>query len=157
MASSAQEFLEFEEVREGTIVLKNRSIRGLMLVSSTNFALKSQEEQDAIVYQFQNFLNSLDFFIQITIQSRRLNITGYIDRLKSLEEEQTNELLKQQTESYRKFVETLIAGGVDFGEKLFCGGSFYSSGSDSGSEPNSGGNDFQISAKARGKTNRRRV
>lgn len=119
MSGSTQEFLDFEEVREGTIVLKNRAIRGVMLVSSTNFALKSEEEQDAIIFQFQNFLNSLDFTLQIIIQSRHLNITGYIDRLKNLEQQQTNELLKQQTESYRKFVEKMIAGGSVLSKNFF--------------------------------------
>jgi hypothetical protein len=119
MASSTQEFLNFEDVREGTIILKNRAIRGVLLVSSTNFALKSQEEQDAIVFQFQNFLNSLDFFIQITIQSRTLNITGYIDRLKALEQEQTNQLLRQQTEGYRKFVDSLIVEGSILAKNFF--------------------------------------
>lgn len=119
MASSTQDFLGFEEIREGTIVLPSRAIRGVLLVSSTNFALKSQEEQDAIVYQFQSFLNSLDFSLQVVIQSRRLNITGYIDRLKSLEERQTNELLRQQTAGYREFVESLIAGGSILAKNFF--------------------------------------
>jgi len=119
MANSTQDFLDFDDIREGTIVLKNRAIRGILLVSSTNFALKSQEEQDAIVFQFQTFLNSLDFFLQITIQSRKLNITGYIDRLKELEQNQTNELLRQQTESYRKSVEALIATGSVLSKNFF--------------------------------------
>ena len=119
MPNSTQAFLNFDEIREGTIILKDRAIRGVMLVSSTNFALKAQEEQDAIVYQFQTFLNSLDFFIQITIQSRKLNITGYIDRLKELEQTQTNDLLRQQTQEYRKFVETLIAGGSILAKNFF--------------------------------------
>ena len=104
MASSTQDFLECEEIREGTIILKIRSIRGLLLVSSMNFALKSEDEQDAIVFQFQNFLNSLDFSLQIIIHSRRLNITGYLDRLSTLAAEQTNALLKKQTEEYLKSV-----------------------------------------------------
>lgn len=119
MAGSTQEFLDFEEIREGTIVLKTRAIRGVMLVSSTNFALKSQEEQDAIIFQFQSFLNSLDFTLQIVIQSRHLNITGYIDRLKGLVEEQTNELLKYQTDEYRKFVEKMVAGGSVLSKNFF--------------------------------------
>ncbi len=119
MASSTQDFLDFEEIREGTIVLPNRAIRGVLLVSSTNFALRSQEEQDAIIYQFQSFLNSLDFSLQVVIQSRRLNITGYLDRLKGLEEQQTNELLKQQTVAYRQFVESLIAGGSILAKNFF--------------------------------------
>jgi len=119
MAVSAQDFLDFQEVKEGTLVMPDRSIRGIMLVSSMNFALKSEEEQDAIVYQFQRFLNSLDFTIQITIQSRQLNITGYVDKIKALEQAQTNELLRQQTEGYRKFVENLIKGGSILAKNFF--------------------------------------
>ena len=110
--NSTQSFLEVEDIREGTLVLKDRSIRGVMMVSSQNFALKSAEEQDAILFQFQNFLNSLDFSIQIVSQSRRLNITGYLDGLKQLEEAQTNKLLQQQTTSYRQFIDELVKGGA---------------------------------------------
>jgi len=108
--ATAQQFLEIEGVREGTLLLKDRAIRGVLLVSSQNFALKSGEEQEAIIFQFQNFLNSLDFSLQIIVQSRRLNITGYLDYLKDLEAQQSVELLKKQTASYREFVEQLIAG-----------------------------------------------
>ena len=108
--ASTQQFLEIEEVREGTLLLKDRDIRGVLMVSSQNFALKSGEEQEATISQFQNFLNSLDFSLQIIIQSRRLNITGYLDYLKNLEAEQGVELIKKQTASYREFVEQLISG-----------------------------------------------
>jgi hypothetical protein len=81
------------------------------MVSSLNFALKSAEEQDATLYQFQNFLNSLDFSIQIFIQSRKLNITGYLEKLKKLESEQGNELLKMQTHDYQEFIKSLIESG----------------------------------------------
>lgn len=82
------------------------------MVSSINFALKSEEEQTAIIYAFQNFLNSLDFFCQIVIQSRNINITPYLDSLKDLEERQTNELLKKQTTSYREFIKNMVVGDV---------------------------------------------
>ncbi|MCK4781858.1 hypothetical protein KAS79_02975 [Candidatus Parcubacteria bacterium] len=108
MKSSTQEFLEIDQIREGVIVLKNRSLRGALMVSSLNFALKSEEEQNAIIYQFQNFLNSLDFSCQIIIQSRKLNITGYLDKLKDLEKKQENELLKTQTGEYREFIKGLV-------------------------------------------------
>lgn len=87
-----------------------------MMVSSLNFALKSEEEQSAIISAFQNFLNSLDFSCQIVIQSRRLNITGYLDGLKALEEKQSNELLRIQTADYRKFIEEMIAGAPPSGK-----------------------------------------
>ena len=105
---STQQFLQFSEIRNGTIILKNRTFRGVLMVSSLNFALKSEEEQTAIIYQFQSFLNSLDFSCQIVIQSRRTNITGYFDKLKELEKQQKNELLKIQTTEYRKFIESLV-------------------------------------------------
>ena len=82
------------------------------MVSSINFALKSEEEQTAIVYAFQSFLNSLDFFCQIVVQSRNINITPYLDSLKDLEERQTNELMRKQTASYREFIKNMVVGDV---------------------------------------------
>jgi len=110
--SATQAFLEVQDIREGVLLLKNNSIRGILMVSSINFALKSEEEQTAIIYAFQNFLNSLDFFCQIVIQSRNINITPYLDSLKDLEEKQTNELLRKQTTSYREFIKNMVVGDV---------------------------------------------
>lgn len=113
MAESAtQAFLEVQDIREGILLLKNNSLRGILMVSSINFALKSEEEQTATIYAFQNFLNSLDFFCQIVIQSRNINITPYLDSLKDLEEKQTNELLREQTASYREFIKNMVVGDV---------------------------------------------
>ncbi len=117
--ASTQQFLEIDQIKEGVILLKNKAMRGIIMVSSLNFALKSEEEQNAIIYQFQNFLNSLDFSLEITVQSRRLNITGYLDKLKELEEKQENELLKTQTAEYRKFINALISGGAIMSKTFF--------------------------------------
>ena len=117
--TTAQQFLEIDQIREGVIVLKNKGLRGVLMVSSLNFALKSEEEQNAIIYQFQNFLNSLDFFCQIVVQSRRLNMTGYFEKLKELENAQQNELLKVQTTGYREFVQELIGTGVIMTKNFF--------------------------------------
>lgn len=114
-ASSTQDFLEIEQIREGVVILKNRALRAIMMVSSLNFALKSDEEQASIIYQFQEFLNSLDFSLQIIIQSRRLNITGYIDGVRELEAKQPNELLRIQTVEYRKFIEDIVSGAPPAG------------------------------------------
>jgi hypothetical protein len=107
---STQQFLEIEQIREGILLLKNKSLRGVLMISSLNFALKSTDEQQAIIYQFQNFLNSLDFPIEIVVQSRILNITGYLDKLKQIETAQKNELMKIQTAEYRKFISDLVVG-----------------------------------------------
>jgi len=83
MPLSTQELLEIKQIREGLIVLKNNQLRGILMISSVNFILKSEEEQKAIIYHFQAFLNSLDFYLQIVVQSRRTNIRGYIDKIKN--------------------------------------------------------------------------
>ncbi|MBU2635083.1 hypothetical protein KJ841_01250 [Patescibacteria group bacterium] len=108
---STQDFLEFEQIKDGIIILKNKGLRTVLMVSSLNFALKSTEEQNAILYQFQNFLNSLDFSCQILVQSRRLNITGYLEKLSDIEKKEENELLKIQITDYRKFIEQITKGG----------------------------------------------
>ncbi len=110
--SATQAFLEIQDIREGVLILKNNFIRGVLMVSSINFALKSEEEQTAIIYAFQSFLNSLDFSCQIVIQSRNINITPYLDSIKDLEEKQTNELLRKQTASYREFIKNMVVGDV---------------------------------------------
>jgi len=112
MESATQQFLEIRDIREGMLVLKNNSIRGILMVSSINFALKSDEEQTAIIYAFQNFLNSLDFSCQIVIQSKNINITPYLDTIKDLAEKQTNELMRQQTIDYGEFIKNLVVGDV---------------------------------------------
>ena len=119
MAATTQDFLEMEEIREGIVVLKDRTVRGVMLVSSQNFALKSDEEQDATIAQFQAFLNSLDFSLQIVVQSRKLNLTGYLDELKQLETNQKSDLMRRLTKEYRAFVEQLIAGSSIMAKNFF--------------------------------------
>ena len=110
MDQTTQSFLEIKEIKEGILVLKNNEMRGILMVSSLNFALKSSEDQAAIVYAYQSFLNSLDFSCQIVVQSRRINITSYLDKLRGLQEGQTNELLKVQTGSYIEFIKELVSG-----------------------------------------------
>lgn len=109
---STQDFLEIDKIRDGIVILKNKGLRIVLMVSSLNFALKSEDEQNAIIYQFQNFLNSLDFFCQILVQSRQINITGYLDKLRALEEKEENELLKTQISGYVRFVQSLTEGGA---------------------------------------------
>jgi len=110
MEPATQNFLEIQDVREGIVILKDNNLRGILVVSSSNFALKSDEEQMAISYAYQSFLNSLDFPCQIIIQSRNLNITPYLDSIKQLEDNQSNELLRVQTFSYREFIKELVKG-----------------------------------------------
>lgn len=106
-ASSTQKYVDVEEMRDGVMVLKNGALRAVLLVSSINFDLKSTQEQDAIISQYQAFLNSLDFPVQIVIQSRRFNIGPYVESLRDQEKQQENELLRFQIGEYASFIKNL--------------------------------------------------
>ena len=104
VAKTTQEFVPIKEVRDGVIIMKDGSMRAVILSSSLNFALKSGDEQEAIIYQFQNFLNGLDFSVQISIQSRELDIRPYLATLDKRYNEELNDLLKIQIKEYVGFV-----------------------------------------------------
>ncbi len=103
-SKATQEFVPIKEVRDGVVILKDETMRGIVLASSLNFALKSDDERTAIITQFQDFLNSLDFPVQIFIQSRRLDIRPYIALLEEQYKEQLNDLMKIQTREYIEFI-----------------------------------------------------
>jgi hypothetical protein len=106
---STQQYLDIAEIRDDTIVMRDGTLRAVILVSSINFALKSEDEQNAIISAYVSFLNNIDFTIQIVIQSRELNIEHYMETLKQKEKEQTNELLKMQTAEYIQYINELIS------------------------------------------------
>ncbi len=103
-SSPTQEFVPIKEVRDGVVVLKDGGMRAIVLCSSLNFSLKSEDEKRAILYQFQDFLNSLDFSIEIIVQSRKLDIRPYIALLEAQEKNQVNNLMKIQVREYIEFV-----------------------------------------------------
>ena len=105
---SSQKYLTISEIRDNVVIMKNSGLRAILMVSSINFALKSIEEQDAIIYHYQGFLNSLDFSVQIVISSRQLNIDNYLQVLRNQEKKQINELLRMQTSSYIEYIQGLV-------------------------------------------------
>jgi type IV secretory pathway VirB4 component len=107
-AESSQDFLDISEIRDGTVMLKNGSLKAVLMVSSMNFALKSTEEQESTIRSFQRLLNSLEEPIQILVQSRKLDIDLYLQKLKDIERQQVNELLRIQTGEYRNFIKELV-------------------------------------------------
>ncbi len=104
--NQTQSFVPIQEVRDGIIVLKDGSIRAILMTSSINFALKSEDEQKSVIYQFQNFLNSLNFDIQIFVQSRNLDIRPYVSLLQDRLKVQTDDLMKIQIKEYMTFVKS---------------------------------------------------
>ena len=107
-SASTQSYLDVAEIKEGTVVLKDGSLRAVIVVSSTNFSLKSSEEQSALISAYQSFLNSLEHPIQILMQSRKLDINTYLDKLRVVMQQQTNELLRLQTQEYIEYITKLV-------------------------------------------------
>jgi len=108
---STQKFLQIAEIRDDTVIMKDGSLRSVLLVSSINFALKSEDEQNAIISAYVNFLNSMDSPMQILIQSRKLDLEQYLNYLKGAEAKQTNDLLKMQMAEYRQYITELVSLG----------------------------------------------
>lgn len=105
---STQAHLPISEIKEGVVVLKDGTLRKVLMTSSVNFALKSEDEQNALISSYVSFLNSIDFPLQIVVQSRQLQIKPYLAKLVTIEKELTNELLRVQIADYRAFVEELV-------------------------------------------------
>lgn len=116
---STQRYLDISEIRQDCIVLKDGTLRAVLLVSSINFSLKSEEEQKAVIAAYVQFLNTIEYPIQIVVQSRKLNITPYLEDLKARQREQTNELLKAQMADYIDFIKELVELGEIMSKKFF--------------------------------------
>jgi hypothetical protein len=116
--AASQDFVPIRDIKENVVIQKNGQMCMVVLASSVNFALKSLDEQRAILQQFQQFLNTLDFTLQIYIQSRRLNIAPYLELLGELENKQYNDLMRIQLREYVEFIRSFTEG-VDVMSKNF--------------------------------------
>jgi hypothetical protein len=105
---STQDYLDIDEIKADVIILKNGGMRAVVMCSSVNFGLKSTEEQEAIVAAYQQFLNSLDFPIQIVINSRSMDLSDYLNFIDERYREQKNDLLKIQIAEYKDFIKELV-------------------------------------------------
>ncbi len=113
-----QDFVPIKEIRDNVVIQKTGQMVMVLLASSINFALKSADEQQAILEQFQQFLNTLDFSLQIHMQSRRLNVEPYLEVLAQLEDKQDNDLMRIQLKEYIAFIRSFTAD-VDVMSKNF--------------------------------------
>ena len=114
-----QRYLDIAEIREDAVVMKDGTLRAVLMVSSINFALKSEDEQQAIIQGYMQFLNGLDFPLQVVIQSRRMNVDGYLASLKTQEETIHNELLRTQIRDYTSFIKELVELGQIMQKRFF--------------------------------------
>lgn len=117
-APSTTDLVQLRDIAESVILLKDGSLRAVVEVSAINFDLRSADEQQAILQQFEAFLNSIDFPIQVVIQSRRFDVSTYVATVRTAAESLTNELLKVQAEEYAKYV-TELSGLANIMSKRF--------------------------------------
>lgn len=117
---STQQFVDIEDIKDGVIILKNNGLRQILMVSGVNFDLKSEEEQNLIINSYQNFLNSLDYSIQLMVHSRRLNINGYLEKMGKLREQEANPLLKTQITDYIEFIRTFVESNAIMDKTFFA-------------------------------------
>lgn len=115
-----QRFLDISEIKEDVVVLKDGTLRAVILVSSINFALKSTDEQEAIISSYMQLLNSLDHPLQVAIQSRKMRVDKYLAALDEQEKKLENELLKAQIRDYRNFVSELVELGDIMSKRFFA-------------------------------------
>lgn len=116
---ATQRHLPIAEIKNDTVVMKDGTLRAVILVSSINFALKNEDEQNAIVSAYVSFLNGLDHPLQVVIQSRELYIKPYLEKLAKREREQMNDLLRMQIADYRSFVAQLVDLGKIMSKRFF--------------------------------------
>ena len=118
-AISTQRYLKIADIKQDTVIMKDGTLRAILMVSSINFALKSEDEQEAIISAYITFLNNIDFLLQIVVQSRELNINGYLEAMRKRANEQTNELLKNQTFQYIDYVSQLVSLGKIMNKRFY--------------------------------------
>lgn len=117
--NSTQKYIDIASVQQDMVILNDGTVRAVLLVSSINFDLKSEDEQQAIISAYVGFLNTLNHPLQVVIQSRPLNIDEYLERLKAQEKEHTNELLRMQIADYRQFITELLTLEKIMSKKFF--------------------------------------
>jgi hypothetical protein len=116
---STTRYLDIAEIRDDVVIMKDGTLRTVLLASSINFALKSEDEQEGVIQAYMQFLNSLEYPLQIVIQSRRMNIEPYLKRLSDQRDSQTNELLRTQILDYVNFITELVSLGDIMSKRFY--------------------------------------
>ena len=115
---NTQDLVFIEDIKNDTVILKNGSLRQVIMVSGVNFALKSELEQNVVIQAYQDFLNSVDFPLQIVIHSRKVNIEKYLENISHYKAQASSPLLQNQTNEYKEFIRSFVTKNAVM-EKIF--------------------------------------
>ncbi len=124
-AANTQDLVEIENIRQSTVILKDGSLRQVVMVGGINFYLKSEEEQNLITQAYQNFLNSLNFQIQIVVHSRKINIERYLRNLDERKTKEQSALLQDQISEYQEFIRRFVSDNAIMSKTFFVVVPFY--------------------------------
>jgi len=102
------DLVDIQEIKESAVIMKDGGIKQIIMVGGVNFALKSDTEQKIITEGYQNFLNGVDFPLQIVIHSRRVNIDKYVAGLVARKDSEESALLKSQIDEYAEFIRGFV-------------------------------------------------
>lgn len=108
-STSTEQFVSVQTIKDDCVILKDGSLRAVLMVSGINFDLKSEEEQNLVMVAYQGLLNRLDFSIQFVVHSRKVNIDNYLVKVKAREDAEDNGLLRVQIKEYAQFIKTLVS------------------------------------------------
>lgn len=116
---SSRRQIDIKEVRDGVLILPAGKYRTVLEASSVNFELKSDEEQDVLIDNFQNFLNSLPYPVQILIRIREIDIDDYLERLTEKSKSEKKKVYIKQIKNYSKFVKKLVSGNKILSRRFY--------------------------------------
>jgi type IV secretory pathway VirB4 component len=102
------DLVDIQEIKQGTVILKDGSLHQVIMVGGVNFALKSEVEQNIITQGYQTFLNGIDFPLQILIHSRKVNIDKYVESLLKRKDIEQSPILQNQIDEYAEFVKGFV-------------------------------------------------
>lgn len=117
--TSSRQQIKIKEVKDSVLILPNNQYRSIIETSSVNFELKSEGEQDALIDNFQNFINSLPSQIQILIRVRELDIDRYIEQILKDKDKEKSKVYKSQIENYCEFIKKLVSGNKILSRKFY--------------------------------------
>lgn len=116
---SSRRQIRIKEVKDGILILPGNKYRAILETSAINFELKSEDEQDQLIDNFQNFLNSLPCSLQILIRVREVDIDRYLEEFAKSQSEETEEIYKEQVENYCGFIKNLVSGNKILSRRFY--------------------------------------
>ena len=127
-ANSTQKSLLVSEIRDGIVIMRDSSLRSVVMCQSVNFDLMSPQEREGVEQAYQQFLNSLDFTVQIYIRSQRINLDNYLEKLQNARQNQDNILLGLLMEDYIEYIKYLVEAANIMDKQFYVIVPYYPSG-----------------------------